>query len=88
MPARVGDNSVDLVATGPDGRPLKVLEWFASATLPSRGIAPVSLQLRQVGDDRATAAVALPVPGAWKFRFALRVTDIDQASVTGTVPVR
>ena len=38
--------------------------------------------------DRAAATVTLPVAGRWRFRFALRVSEIDEAAVTGTVTVR
>jgi len=87
-PAAVGDNSVALTATTPDGKPLRVLEWFATASLPTRGVAPVTVPLRAIGTDRATGTVALPVAGRWRFRFGLRVSDVDEAAVNSTVTVR
>ena len=87
-PAAVGDNTVELTATTPDGKPLPVQEWFATASLPSRGVAPVTVPVRRLADDRAAATVTLPVAGRWRFRFALRVSEIDEAAVTGTVTVR
>ena len=87
-PATVGDNTVELAATTPDGKPLPVQEWFATASLPSRGVAPVTVAVRRLTDDRAAATVTLPVAGRWRFRFALRISEIDEAAVTGTVTVR
>lgn len=32
--------------------------------------------------------MSLPSAGQWEFRFTLRTTDIDRATVTATVPIR
>jgi copper transport protein len=87
-PARVGDNSVHLYAYTPEGGPIKVVEWHATAALPGKGVEPLTVPLLPLTDDHATGEVQLPTAGVWEFKLTLRTTDIDEASVTANVPVR
>ncbi|MQA24167.1 MAG: copper resistance protein CopC [Micromonosporaceae bacterium] len=87
-PARVGDNQVRLYAATPGGKPLKVLEWKVTAALPSAGIAAVDVPVVAVTGDHATGRIGLPKAGRWVFRFTLRISEIDQATVKTTVRVR
>ncbi|HEY0697878.1 MAG TPA: CopD family protein, partial [Micromonospora sp.] len=86
-PAKVGNNSVHLVALTPDNKPLPVVEWQASAGLPAQGIEPIDIPLLPLTDDHATGEINLPAAGDWQLRFTLRLSDIDQATVTATVPI-
>lgn len=96
-PAERGSNTVHLYAYSPDGDPQPVEEWAATATPPEGEAAggdggpalePVEIPLLPVPVNHAIGDVALPVAGEWEFRFTLRLSEIDQASVTATVPVR
>jgi copper transport protein len=87
-PAAVGDNSVHLFAYAPDGKPQPVAEWKASASLPGNGIEAIDVPLLKITDNHAIGEIRLPTAGDWRFRFTLRTTDIDQASVTTTVAVK
>jgi copper transport protein len=86
-PAEVGRNDVHLFAYTPDGKPQPVVEWRASAALSSAGIEPIEIPLLKLTDNHSTGQVSLPGPGDWQLRFTLRLTEIDQATVTVTVPV-
>lgn len=86
-PARTGVNSVHLYAYTPDNKPLTVVEWRATAALPERDVEPIDVPLLKLTDNHATGEISLPTPGDWKMRFTVRISDIDQATVTATVPI-
>ncbi|HEY3505555.1 MAG TPA: copper resistance protein CopC [Actinocatenispora sp.] len=88
-PARTGQNTLHAIAYHPsDGRPVKVLEWRVTASLPGGGIGPVTIPVKAITDNHAIGDVALPKAGKWKFSFTARVSEIDEATVTATVPIR
>ncbi|GIG13581.1 transport integral membrane protein [Catellatospora methionotrophica] len=86
-PAKLGDNGVHLYAYKADGSPLPVVEWKATAALPSAGLEPITFPLLKLTDNHASGQVTLPTPGDWQLRFTLRLSEIDQDSVTATVPI-
>ncbi|HET6212153.1 MAG TPA: copper resistance protein CopC [Micromonosporaceae bacterium] len=87
-PAKTGNNAVHLFAYTPDGKPLKVLEWKATAALPSGAIEPMQIPLLPITENHAIGQIPLTAPGFWEFRFTLRFTEIDQATVATTVHIR
>jgi copper transport protein len=86
-PARVGNNSVHLYAYALDGKPLPIVEWFVTAALPSDNIEPIDVNLLRITDNHVIGDIPLPVAGDWVFRFTLRTSDIDQATVSATVKI-
>ncbi|MGI5214890.1 copper resistance CopC/CopD family protein [Plantactinospora sp. CA-290183] len=86
-PAGVGSNSVHLYAFTPENKPLRVIEWRATAALPDQGVEPIEVPLLPFTDNHATGEISLPTPGSWQLRFTLRISDIDQATVSATVPI-
>lgn len=86
-PARTGVNSVHLYAYTPDNKPLPVVEWRATAALPERDVEPIDVPLLKLTDNHAFGEISLPTSGDWKMRFTVRISDIDQATVTATVPI-
>ncbi|NJP33667.1 copper resistance CopC/CopD family protein [Micromonospora thermarum] len=87
-PAERGNNSVHFYAYTPDNRPQPVVEWRATAALPSAGIEPIEVPLLPLTDNHVTGEINLPASGEWQLRVTVRTSDIDQATVTATVPVR
>lgn len=87
-PAERGNNSVHLYAYGKDNLPLPVVEWRATAALPSAGIEPIDVPLLPLTDNHAYGDISLPAAGEWQLKITARTTDIDQATVTATVPIR
>lgn len=86
-PAQVGNNSVHLYAYNPQNQPLKVVEWKATAALPERNVEPITIPLLGITDNHSIGEISLPTAGQWQLRFTVRISDIDQATVTATVPV-
>jgi copper transport protein len=86
-PTRVGHNEVHLTATTPDDKPLKVAEWKATAALPGQDIPPIPVAVKPMADDHATGEITLPTAGRWEFRFTLRISEIDQETVSTAVTV-
>jgi copper transport protein len=86
-PAKVGENTVHLYAYTKEGKPLKVVEWSGTAALPTAGIEPVTIPLIRLTDNHASGSIQLPTAGSWQMRFTLRTTDVDQETVTVTVPI-
>ncbi|MFI7550277.1 copper resistance CopC/CopD family protein [Micromonospora sediminimaris] len=87
-PARRGNNSVHLHAYTLDNQPLPVVEWQVTVALPAAGIEPIQVPLLPLTDNHATGEISLPAAGEWELRVTARTTEIDQATVTATVPVR
>ncbi|GAA0796962.1 hypothetical protein Sya03_51450 [Spirilliplanes yamanashiensis] len=88
FPAAAGNNSIHLYAYTPDGQLLPVVEWVATAELPSAGVEPIDVDLLRITDSHAIGEVNLPAAGDWTLKFTLRTSEIDQASVTTTVSIR
>ncbi|TDC38572.1 copper resistance protein CopC [Micromonospora sp. 15K316] len=87
-PAERGNNSMHLYAYTKDNRPQPVVEWKATAALPSAGIEPIEIPLLPLSDNHATGEINLPASGDWQLKLTARTSDIDQATVTATVPIR
>ncbi|BCB79631.1 copper resistance protein CopC [Phytohabitans flavus] len=86
-PAKKGNNSVHLYAYDKANKPLPVVEWKGTAALPANDVAPVDIPLLPLTDNHATGEITLPLEGDWQLKFTVRISDIDQATVTATVPV-
>ncbi len=87
-PARKGDNLVHLWAYTLDGQPLNVVEWKLTAALPAAGIEPVDVPTLKLTDNHVTASLTLPQSGDWQLEVTCRLTEVDQDTVTATVPVK
>jgi len=88
-PVQLGENNtVHAFAYTPEGVPLAVEEWWVTLSLPARDVEPTDVPLLGVRPNHAMGAVNFPLPGEWELRFTLRVSDIDQASVTTRVEVK
>ncbi|MFV2022056.1 copper resistance CopC/CopD family protein [Micromonospora sp. LOL_023] len=86
-PARRGNNSVHLYAYTPDNRPQPVIEWQATAALPASGVEPIEIPLLPLTDNHATGEISLPTAGDWEFQITVRISEIDQATVSTTVEI-
>lgn len=87
-PVQLGENNtVHAYVYTPQGQRLPVVEWKLTASLPEKGVEPVTTPLLGLEPHHAVGAVAFPVPGEWQLRFTIRISEIDQASVTTRVRV-
>ncbi|MER7416494.1 copper resistance protein CopC [Micromonospora peucetia] len=87
-PAERGNNTVHFYAYTKDNRPQPVVEWRATVALPTAGIEPIQVPLLPLTDNHATGEINFPAAGEWQLRITVRTSDIDQATVTATVPIR
>ncbi|WP_422756446.1 copper resistance protein CopC [Micromonospora sp. WMMD708] len=88
-PVRVGvPNSLHAYVYTPQGQPLPVAQWTVSLALPAAGIEPMTVPVDTPEPHHGSAEISLPARGDWTIRFTVRTSDIDQATVTATVPVR
>jgi copper transport protein len=88
-PAAKGVNIIHLYAFKPDqSGPQTVVQWSGTAALPSQGIEPVDIPLLGVTPDHASGQILLPNAGTWSLSFTLRISDIDEATVTAKVDVK
>ncbi|MFJ3306185.1 copper resistance protein CopC [Streptomyces sp. NPDC086549] len=85
-PGRVGQSSVEAVIYGPDGGLAAVPELRIAFTLPAQKIGPIEAKVTDKGGYWGTESLNLPIPGTWTMRVTVRVSDVDQ--VTVSKPVR
>nr|MDT0660671.1 copper resistance protein CopC [Micromonospora sp. DSM 115978] len=87
-PVQLGEsNTVHAFAYTAQGQPVTVEEWTVTTRLPAKDVEPVSTLMLGVEANQAIGALNFPIPGEWEVRFTLRTSEIDQATVTTTVPV-
>ncbi|MCG7204087.1 copper resistance protein CopC [Streptomyces arenae] len=86
-PGRVGKNSVEAVVLGPDGGISTVPELRLSFTLGSQRIGPLPAGLADRGGYWATDAVSIPIAGEWTMNVTVRVSDLDQVTVTKKIRI-
>ncbi|MBW6432312.1 copper resistance protein CopC/CopD [Actinoplanes hulinensis] len=87
FPAQAGNNSIHLYAYTPDRKPLPVVEWKATASLPAKNLENIEIPLLRITDFHAIGDVNLPYPGDWEFKFIARTTEIDQTTLTMTAKI-
>ncbi|MEU2420540.1 copper resistance protein CopC [Streptomyces sp. NPDC007851] len=86
-PGRVGKNSVEAVVFGPDGGISTVPELRLSFTLGAQKIGPLPAGLADRGGYWATNAVSIPLAGEWTMNVTVRVSDLDQVTVTKKIRI-
>ncbi|MEU3514115.1 copper resistance protein CopC [Streptomyces sp. NPDC006654] len=86
-PGRVGKNSVEAVVFGPDGGISTVPELRLSFTLAAQKIGPLPAGLADRGGYWATDAVSIPLAGEWTMNVTVRVSDLDQVTVTKKIRI-
>jgi len=86
-PATSGENSIHLYAFTPQDKPLPVVEWSATASMPAKGIEPLEVPLLRITDTHAIGDISLPSAGEWTFKFTVRTSDIDESTLTLTAKI-
>ncbi|MFR9794532.1 copper resistance CopC/CopD family protein [Streptomyces sp. MS06] len=82
-PARPGRNTMHLLVTDSDGRPLDVPEIKAAFTLKARDLGPLSVVPDHIATGHWSASgVQLPLAGVWKVAVTVRTSDFDQVTVS------
>ncbi|MBA3489755.1 MAG: copper resistance protein CopC/CopD, partial [Longispora sp.] len=86
-PGKLGNNSMHLYASTPDGKPIKVLKWKATIALPSNNIESIDVPLLPLSDDHTSGELTFPTAGAWRLSCTLLVSEVDQSTVTQIVNI-
>lgn len=86
-PARVGGNSLHLYAYNQAGQPQAVVEWTVVATPTDGSIDGLDVPLLPVTPDHAVGEPTFPTAGEWDIKITLRLSDIDQATVSQKLKV-
>jgi copper transport protein len=86
-PARVGGNSLHLYAYNPAGEPQAVVEWKVTATPGDGSIDALDVPLLPVTADHASGEPTFPTAGEWDIKITLRLSEVDQATVSQWVKV-
>ncbi|WP_323376037.1 copper resistance protein CopC [Streptomyces sp. RB17] len=86
-PGRVGRTSVQAVVYGPDGGLSTVPELRVTLTLPARHLGPLDTRITDHGGYWSSDSFDLPLPGTWTMKATVRVSDLDQATVSAAVRV-
>ncbi|MGW4565784.1 copper resistance CopC/CopD family protein [Streptomyces sp. NPDC004561] len=86
-PGRVGRNSVQAVVYGPDGGLATVPELRIALTLPAQRIGPLDTRVTDRGGYWAADSLDLPLPGTWTLKATVRVSEVDQVTVSRALRV-
>ncbi|MEV5878740.1 copper resistance protein CopC [Streptomyces sp. NPDC052101] len=86
-PGRVGRTSVQAVVYGPDGGLSTVPELRVTLTLPAQRIGPLDTRITDRGGFWAADSFDLPLPGTWTMKATVRISDLDQVTVSAPVRV-
>ena len=88
-PAKAGPADFHLYTLSPQGGQQEVQELNATLTLPSEEVGPLKVPLTRAGPGHFSAYdFALPLRGEWKLEVKALLSDIDEATVSTTIPVK
>jgi copper transport protein len=86
-PGRVGRNTVQAVTYGPDGSLLTVPELRLTFTLTQQHVGPLDAKLVDERGYWGSDTLDIPLAGTWTMKATVRVSDIDQVTVSKTVKI-
>ena len=88
-PAEAGRNDIHVSTFTPAGAPLDVAEITVTLDLPSRQIAAIDVPLRDLGPGHyLSPGFDIPIAGDWRVTAKVRLTDVDQVTLTDTLTIR
>ncbi|WP_250008090.1 copper resistance protein CopC [Actinoplanes sp. M2I2] len=88
FPAAVGEyNTLHAFVYTPEGKPLRVEEWKVTLALPEKGVEAIDNPVASILENQGLGNLTFPFPGEWQLSMTLRTSEIDQATVTTTIPV-
>jgi copper transport protein len=88
-PGRVGGNTLHLYAYDRNGSaPQKVLQWTVTTAPVDGSVDPLAVPTLALGTDHATSEPTFPSAGAWDLWITLRVSDVDQATVSDRFTIK
>ncbi|MCX4854953.1 copper resistance protein CopC [Streptomyces canus] len=86
-PGRVGRNVVEAVIFAADGSLVAIPELRLTFTQSARGVGPLDARLADQRGYWGSDTLDLPLAGTWTIRATVRVSDIDQVTVSKNVKI-
>ncbi|MEU4564011.1 copper resistance protein CopC [Actinoplanes sp. NPDC023936] len=87
-PPLAGPSRLSVTVRDSAGAQREVPEVRVALTLPQKQIGPLDVPLRRLGrGSYDSAELRLPIAGDWQLKLTVRTSEIDQHTVTATVPV-
>ncbi|MDW4905874.1 copper resistance protein CopC [Streptomyces sp. ADMS] len=86
-PGRVGRNVVEAVVFGADGSLIAIPELRLTFTQTAQRVGPLDAELVDQRGYWGSDNLNLPLAGTWTMRATVRVSDIDQVTVSSTVKI-
>jgi copper transport protein len=88
-PAKTGPSALHFYTLSPQGAVQEVQDLTASLTLPSRDVGPLAVPVQRAGPGHFVASgFNIPLSGRWTLEVKVLLSDIDEATVSGAVPVK
>ncbi|MDQ1518295.1 MAG: copper transport protein [Actinomycetota bacterium] len=88
-PAKAGPAALHFYTLSPQGSQQEVQDLTATLTLPSQDVGPLTVPLNRAGPGHFSAYnFNIPLRGQWKLEVKALLSDIDEATVSATIPVK
>jgi copper transport protein len=88
-PAKAGPTDLHVYTLTPTGQQLEVQDLTARLTLESEDVGPLAVPVSRAGPGHFSAYdFNLPLRGDWKLEIKTLISDIDEATLTTTIPVK
>jgi copper transport protein len=88
-PAKAGPTDLHIYTLSPTGQQLEVQDLTARFTLPSDDVGPLTVAVERAGPGHFSAYdFNLPLRGDWTLEVKTLLSDIDEATLTTTIPVK
>jgi copper transport protein len=88
-PAKAGPADFHFYTLSPQGGQQDVAELNATLTLPSQEVGPLPVPLQRAGPGHFSAYnFNIPLRGEWKLEVKALISEIDEVTVSTSIPVR
>jgi copper transport protein len=88
-PAKAGPTDLHIYTLSPTGSQQEVQDLTARFTLPSNDVGPLTVPVQRAGPGHFSAYdFNLPLRGQWKLEIKALLSDIDEATLSTTIPVK
>jgi copper transport protein len=88
-PAKAGPAALHFYTLSPTGGQQEVEDLTATLTLPSEDVGPLTIPVQRAGPGHFSAYnFNIPLRGRWKLEVKALLSEIDEATVSTTIPVK
>jgi copper transport protein len=88
-PAKAGPAALHFYTLSPTGGQQEVQDLTATLTLPSQEVGPLTIPVQRAGPGHFSAYnFNIPLRGSWKLEVKALLSEIDEATVNTTIPVK